>query len=558
MNAIEQFMQNSGANPTQSLSDFYASIAGKVDENGDLASQFTEALKSINPAISASGQVWGVKTPEGVDGIVVVDPSDLLAEATDIADLSGLQTLSPESIDVASIEGIAGLQLIQMSGLELANRIQAGQLQTEPATIASLESSAQNDIFIFAADASTATGEVHLLPLAQLEALTTTPPAPLTNLTDAAPKDMLTVPTLAAVTAPTPDAALSLDTAQNITPESIVSAAAAAKPVNAQQTRGGAELMSVTEAYDVNLDAKAAEAQAVTVNAAQQKAAAQTAPAQQATTDTASQQAAATAQAAQANAAKQATSKTASTDTAKPLTPEAVLGQNNSAVPTLTANPVTEMMAARSSEAARAPVITWTPETISGGGDGSAAEAVSAGLSSLRGDTGFMSSMGLLGGKPSPALGGQIAKQLNLAVSRTLKNGGDQFTMRLDPPELGRVRVSMAFGSDGTVTARVVAERPETLELLQRDTKGLERALEAGGHKVENGSISFSLDSGDGESAGKAFAEAVQDEQHKNGKNSAGGSGADTTDDGGDELDTATLDEILAHVTVETGLDVRV
>jgi len=43
----------------------------------------------------------------------------------------------------------------------------------------------------------------------------------------------------------------------------------------------------------------------------------------------------------------------------------------------------------------------------------------------------------------------------------------------------------------------VLAERPETLEMLQRDARGLERALQDAGLKTESGGLSFGL-RGDG------------------------------------------------------------
>ncbi|WP_025896409.1 flagellar hook-length control protein FliK [Kordiimonas gwangyangensis] len=66
-----------------------------------------------------------------------------------------------------------------------------------------------------------------------------------------------------------------------------------------------------------------------------------------------------------------------------------------------------------------------------------------------------------------------MAKQLNMSVSRAVKAGEQEFTMRLDPAELGRVQVKLKFMEGGRVHAQVVAERPETLELLQRDARGL-------------------------------------------------------------------------------------
>ncbi len=200
-----------------------------------------------------------------------------------------------------------------------------------------------------------------------------------------------------------------------------------------------------------------------------------------------------------------------------------------------------------------------TPERAAGWPDGFATSLVSTGLGGLMGTSNGLSSMSLMGGHPGATLGGHVTKQLNLNLTRAVKAGEQEFSMRMDPPELGRVSVKLRFDQNGLVKSQIMAERPETLELLQREVRGLERAIEAGGHKSEQGSISFSLDSGGQESAGKAFAEAMQQDRLKEeieGRSGEQSDGAFT--DGDMEEVEIDLDEILAHVTPETGLDVRV
>ena len=200
-----------------------------------------------------------------------------------------------------------------------------------------------------------------------------------------------------------------------------------------------------------------------------------------------------------------------------------------------------------------------TPERAAGWPDGFATSLVSTGLGGLMGTSNGVSTMGLMGGQPDAKLGGHVTKQLNLNLTRAVKAGEQEFSMRMDPPELGRVSVKLRFDQNGLVRSQIMAERPETLELLQREVRGLERAIEAGGHKSEQGGISFSLDSGGKESAGKAFAEAMQQDRLKDeieGRSGEQNDGAFTEGDMEEvEID---LDEILAHVTPETGLDVRV
>src|SRR3546814_18539487 len=63
----------------------------------------------------------------------------------------------------------------------------------------------------------------------------------------------------------------------------------------------------------------------------------------------------------------------------------------------------------------------------------------------------------------------------------------------LHPAELGRIEVKLENASDGTLRAVISAERTETLDLLQRDARGLERALQEAGVKTDSGSLSFTL-----------------------------------------------------------------
>ncbi len=68
-----------------------------------------------------------------------------------------------------------------------------------------------------------------------------------------------------------------------------------------------------------------------------------------------------------------------------------------------------------------------------------------------------------------------------------------EFQIRLDPAELGRVEVRLEIGEDKSVSAKVVVERVDTMQLLQRDARTLERAFEQAGLKPSDGGIDISL-----------------------------------------------------------------
>ena len=71
--------------------------------------------------------------------------------------------------------------------------------------------------------------------------------------------------------------------------------------------------------------------------------------------------------------------------------------------------------------------------------------------------------------------------------------GARQFDIRLDPGELGRVDVNLSISDKGEVTARMVVDRVETLHLLQRDARALERAFEQAGLKPSDAGVDISL-----------------------------------------------------------------
>ena len=96
--------------------------------------------------------------------------------------------------------------------------------------------------------------------------------------------------------------------------------------------------------------------------------------------------------------------------------------------------------------------------------------------------------------------GGQPGAEIRLPVTLIAVNiarhaitGTNRFALRLDPPELGRVDIQMQMSADGRVNAHLTAERPETLDLLQRDARALERALNDAGLDADKDSLSFSL-----------------------------------------------------------------
>jgi flagellar hook-length control protein FliK len=64
--------------------------------------------------------------------------------------------------------------------------------------------------------------------------------------------------------------------------------------------------------------------------------------------------------------------------------------------------------------------------------------------------------------------------------------------LRLEPAQLGKVQIKLDF-SDGKTNIMVIADRQDTLNLLQRDTRALEKILTDNGMNVDSSSLSFDL-----------------------------------------------------------------
>jgi hypothetical protein len=95
---------------------------------------------------------------------------------------------------------------------------------------------------------------------------------------------------------------------------------------------------------------------------------------------------------------------------------------------------------------------------------------------------------------PSPA---PVFDQIAISVNRAASDGLDRITIQLKPESLGRVDVHLQLGHDGRMAATFVADRQDTLDMLQRDSRGLERALNDAGLRTDSGGLSFNL-RGDG------------------------------------------------------------
>jgi flagellar hook-length control protein FliK len=111
-------------------------------------------------------------------------------------------------------------------------------------------------------------------------------------------------------------------------------------------------------------------------------------------------------------------------------------------------------------------------------------------------------------GLQSAASGQAITDQVAITLQRGIKDGADSLQIQLKPVELGQIDIKLDFAGDGQVRARITADNQSTLDLLQKDHKGLERALQDAGINMSSSDLSFNL-RGD-QSSGQNLAEAYK------------------------------------------------
>lgn len=124
--------------------------------------------------------------------------------------------------------------------------------------------------------------------------------------------------------------------------------------------------------------------------------------------------------------------------------------------------------------------------------------------------------------------------QIAFELARQVQDGNTRFQIRLDPPELGKIDVRLDIDKSGQVHARLTVEKSETLDLMQRDQRALERALQQAGLDSGKTNLEFSLKQ-------NPFAGQERNERDTNPLF------------GGDDAATAELDEVPPTVNLYRG-----
>lgn len=88
---------------------------------------------------------------------------------------------------------------------------------------------------------------------------------------------------------------------------------------------------------------------------------------------------------------------------------------------------------------------------------------------------------------------GSASEQVAFQMKSMVKDGTSKMIVKLDPPELGELEIRMQVSRLGKMDVMIHVERPQTLELLQKDSRFLQQALNDAGLQADSGSMSFNL-----------------------------------------------------------------
>ena len=130
--------------------------------------------------------------------------------------------------------------------------------------------------------------------------------------------------------------------------------------------------------------------------------------------------------------------------------------------------------------------------------------------------------------RPPAPTSSQVVDQIKVNINKGVKAGLDRVTIQLRPENLGKIEVKMELSQDGKVRAFVTADTKETLDLLQRDARGLEKALQDAGLRTDSNNLHFALKS---------------DTPEQNAKNAKDGSSPAANDNADEEIDESLIAE---------------
>ncbi len=137
--------------------------------------------------------------------------------------------------------------------------------------------------------------------------------------------------------------------------------------------------------------------------------------------------------------------------------------------------------------------------------------------------------------------------QLAVEIATRANKGERRFDIRLDPPELGRIDVRLEIDNKGNTTTKLIVERVETLDMLKQDARGLEKALQNAGLKMDAGGMQFSLQQ-----------DTQTHQGHQNHAPEMRGGRSDLAPDDSEAMKQVSINDTLLAAQLRGGVDIRI
>ncbi len=106
-----------------------------------------------------------------------------------------------------------------------------------------------------------------------------------------------------------------------------------------------------------------------------------------------------------------------------------------------------------------------------------------------------------------------VAEQVLFHIKSAIGNGNSKITIQLSPEDLGKLDITLNVDAKGKTDVTITADNKQTLDLLQRDSSGLQKALADAGLKADSNSLSFNLRGGEKEGQGQNQYQAASQYQ---------------------------------------------
>ena len=90
-------------------------------------------------------------------------------------------------------------------------------------------------------------------------------------------------------------------------------------------------------------------------------------------------------------------------------------------------------------------------------------------------------------------MGKEVVEQIKVNITKSAIKGVDTIDIQLKPEDLGKIQIRMHIAKDGKLHADIISSRPETMDLLQKDLSGLQKAFNDAGYDTDSRSFNFSF-----------------------------------------------------------------